>query len=133
MKALTSTARLIHPLILVSAAFLVCANGALAADFVGDAQMQARALLAATSGVRPHALNYPIATATDSRRRYSGDAQEEAQQLIISTNSRAGQVARSKSAYAKSEDITLNVSTRANRVVVDASEAARRMIIGLGG
>ena len=50
MNSSIPTKRLTHGLILISAALLINANAALAADRAGDAQTQARDLLAGTVG-----------------------------------------------------------------------------------
>ena len=86
MNSPIPTQTLIHRLILTSAALLVYADGALAADFVGDAQMQARALLTATSGARPNAVDNRITPPTDGHQISNIDAQEQARQLLSGTS-----------------------------------------------
>src|SRR5260370_28017017 len=53
LKSMIPSNTLGRRLMLASAGLLLCANGALAAGGVGDAQMHARALLTGTLGQRP--------------------------------------------------------------------------------
>src|SRR5260370_22046097 len=71
---------------LASAGFLLCANGALAAEVVGDAQMQARDLLSGTVGGRPKIADVSSAVPTDDRHVLNLDPQEQARDLILGKN-----------------------------------------------
>lgn len=112
----------VYRLMLLSAALLIFTGRAFAADVVGDAQMQAKALLTGTSGGRPNAVGHPISTPTNGRQRSNTDPQEQARRLILGANNHAGQVGQASA-----------VSARETRVFADASRAARRMILGFGG
>src|SRR5713226_8617467 len=73
-------------LMLASAGLLLCANGALAAAVVGDAPMQARALLSGTVGGRPKAADISSANPTDERHLLNLDPQEQARYRILGKN-----------------------------------------------
>jgi hypothetical protein len=132
MNSPIPTQTLIHRLILTSAAFLIYADGALAAGFGGDAQMQAKALLTATSGARPNAVDNRITPPTDGHQMFTIDAQEQARQLLSGTSNLARTTSRPMSADSK-KGTKSAVSARDNPVYVDASESARRMILGIRG
>jgi hypothetical protein len=119
MNSSLSTKTLLHRFMLVSAALLIYADNALAANVVGDAQMQARALLTGMSGGRTGTAEHPIATPSGDRQRSDQDPQELARRLILGANHRAGNVKPA-------------VSALETRDYVGASKAARRMILGLG-
>lgn len=66
----------IHRLMLISAALLVYANGAFAADFVGDAQAHARARLSGTLSTPPNAVDNRITLPTDGHQMSIVDVQD---------------------------------------------------------
>lgn len=132
MNSRIPTQTLIHRLMRISAALLVYADGALAADSVGYAQMQARALLTATSGARPNTVDNRITPPTDGHQMSTIDAQEHARQLLLGTTNLAWTSSPPISADSKRSTRSA-VSARGNPVYVDALEAARRTILGIGG
>src|SRR5258708_11975130 len=73
-------------LMLASAGFLLCANGALAAEVVGDAQMQARDLLSGTVGGRPKIADVSSAVPTDDRHVLNLDPPEQTRDPILGKN-----------------------------------------------
>jgi len=115
-------------LILISAAILINANTVLAADRVGDAQMQARDLLSGTVG-GTKTFDKSLAISADDRQKSYPDPQEQARQLILGKPSSAREFAvRSKT------NVPVAVSGRRNsHVHADPQELARRMILGTGG
>lgn len=106
---------------LISAVFLLQANNVLAAEFVGDAQMQARDLLSGTVGGRARTVDQaPVISVHGTS---SLDPQEQARQLILGKPDRGG--------------IKLNatpaVAVQGNHPSYpDPQESARRMILGAG-
>src|SRR5260370_3721277 len=68
-------------LMLASAGLLLCANRALAAEVVGDAQMQARPLLSGTVGGRPKFADVFSPIPTDDRPLLHLDPQDQARDL----------------------------------------------------
>jgi hypothetical protein len=132
MNLLISTRRPIHRLMLISAALLVCADGALGADFVGDGQMQARAQLTGTSGTRPNAVEKRSTAPTDGHQTSRIAPQEQARQLLLGTSNLAGITSPWISADSKRGKKSA-VSARDNLVYVAAQESARRMILGIAG
>ena len=100
-------------LMLASAGFLLCANGALAAEVVGDAQMQARDLLSGTVGGRAKIVDVSPAIPAHGRHAFNLDPQEQARQLILGKPNSAGIAGQ-------------NI----RRVYADGQESARRMLLG---
>jgi hypothetical protein len=70
-------------LILLSAAILFNANTVLAANRVGDAQMQARDLLSGTVGGRTKTVDKSFAISADHRQESYPDPQDQARRLIL--------------------------------------------------
>jgi hypothetical protein len=132
MKSSVLTQTPIRRLMLISAAILIYADGALAADFVGDAQMQAQELLTGTADVRLNAIDRRITTPTNGHQVSSSDPQEQARQILLGTFGLARITSRRISADSKRGTISA-VTARDNPVYVDAQESARRMILGIGG
>jgi hypothetical protein len=100
-------------LMLISAGILLHANGALAAQFVGDPQMQADDLLSGTVGGRAKIVEGSPAVPADGRHAFNPDPQQQARQLILGKPTSAG-IARQ------------NIQ----RVYADAQDSARRMLLG---
>ena len=71
-----------HGLVLSSSLFLLQANHVIAAEAVGDAQMQARDLLSGTAGGRTSIVNESRAIPSNDQTS-SLDPQEQARQLIL--------------------------------------------------
>ena len=111
-----------HVLVLISAAILLHANNGLAADLVGDAQMQARDLLSGTVNGQAKTFDASPAIPADGHRTPNLDPQEQARQLILGKPN-VGGVAGSKVAPA--------VSARGKRRgYSDPQKSAQRMILG---
>ena len=133
MNSLISMKILNRPLILLSAAILINANTALAANRVGDAQMQARDLLSGTVGGRAKIIHKSLAISADHLQKSYPDPQEQARQLILGKPSLDGTAGREFAAQSNT-NVRVPVSARQNdRVHTDPQELARRMILGAGG
>jgi hypothetical protein len=118
-------------LVLLSAAFLLQTGGALAAARAGDAQTQARELLAQTTGARSVAARFK--SLPDSETSLAAwDPQEQARQVILSTQSAGGSAKVAGPRYAKSISLAEVAGTEHRRAYSDAQEMARRMILGTG-
>jgi hypothetical protein len=110
-------------LILISAAILINANTALAADRVSDAQMQARDLLSGTGG-GTKTIDRSLAMSADHHQRSYADPQKQARQIILGKPSFDGGV-QSRT------NVPVPVSARwKSRVHTDPQESARRVILG---
>ena len=117
-------------LILISAAILINANTVLAADRVGDAQMQARDLLSGTVGGKTKIMDKSLAILAD-QKSYP-DPQTQARQLILGKPSFDGAVSRELAVQSKT-NVLLPMSARRNDSAhTDPQELARRMILGAG-
>ena len=122
-----------RPLILISAAILINANTVLAADRVGDAQMQARDLLSGTVGGRTKTIDKSLAISADHHQESYPDPQEQARRLILGKPSFDGTVSREFAVQSKT-NVPVPVSARQHgRVHTDPQELARRIILGAGG
>jgi hypothetical protein len=124
-----TTRRPISHWILITAALLVYADGALAADHVGDPQLQAAALLTGTSAGRPHVDDDSITPHADGHQKSRIDPQEQARELIVGTSDLSRATIPPSSANSK-RATQFSVS---KPVYVDALKFARRMILGLAG
>ena len=112
-------------LLLISAAVLINANTVLAADRVGDAQMQARDLLSGTVG-GTGTIDKSLAISAGHHQKSYADPQKQARQIILGRPSFDGTVSR--------EFVPVSVSARRNsRIHTDPQELTRRMILGTGG
>jgi hypothetical protein len=116
-------------LILISAAILVNANTVLAADRVGDAQMQARDLLSGTVGGNPKIIDRSLATSADTYQKSYPDPQTQARWLILGNSSFDGAVSQEFAVQAKT-NAPVPVSARRGSAHTDPQELARRMILG---
>jgi hypothetical protein len=123
MKSLIPARTLGHGLMLISAAFLLHATNGLAAEFVGDAQMQAGDLLSGTSGGRPKIIESRTIP-EDSNATSRLDPQEQARQFILG-KPKLGVVTGRKLGAVTGRTID-------HRADEDAQELARRMILGHG-
>jgi hypothetical protein len=118
-------------LMLASAGLLLCANGALAAEVAGDAQMQARDLLSGTVGGRSKFADVSPAVSTDDRRVPTLDPQEQARELILGKNF-AGTTHQAASLDSKTDAIPVASVQPTRRADVDGQELAQRMLLGNG-
>jgi hypothetical protein len=119
-------------LILISAAILINANTVLAANRVGDAQMQARDLLSGTVGGRTKTIDKSLAISADHHQASYPDPQEQARWLILGKPSFDGTADREFAVQSKT-NVPVSVSARRNgHVYTDPQELARRMILGAG-
>jgi hypothetical protein len=119
-------------LILISAAILINANTVLAADRVGDAQMQARDLLSGTVGGKTKIIDRSLAISTDRYQKSYPDPQTLARQLILGKSSFDGALSR-EFAVQSTTNVPVPVSARRDSAHTDPQELARRMILGVGG
>jgi hypothetical protein len=120
-------------LMLISAGVLLHANGALAAKFVGDPQMQASELLSGTVGGRAKIVDASPAISGDGRRAFSPDPQEQARQLILGAPKFAGIADRAVGFDSKTKVTTVASAQSIRRTYADGQESAREMLLGTGG
>ena len=118
-------------LMLASAGLLLCANGALAAEVVGDAQMQARDLLSGTVGGRAKIADVSSASPTDDRHVPTLDPQEQARELILGRNF-ADTTHQAASLDSKTDAISVAFVQRIRSADFDGQEMAQRMLLGNG-
>jgi hypothetical protein len=118
-------------LILASAGLLLCANGALAAEVVGDAQMQARDLLSGTVGGLPKFADASYAIPTDDRHVPNLDPHEQALDLILGKHF-AGTAHQAASLDSRSDAIPMASVHRIRRADIDGQELAQRLLLGTG-
>jgi hypothetical protein len=117
-------------LVLMSAAILLHATGALAGELVVDAQMQARDLLSGAVSGRAKTLDTSPPIPADGRQASNLDSQEQARQLILGKANFGGVAALTVPADSTAK-VTPAVSTRGERRVhSSAQESAQRMILG---
>jgi hypothetical protein len=119
--------------VLIAAAILLHANNVLAAEFVGDAQIQARDLLSGTVGGRAKTVDASPAISAEGHHQTSNlDPQEQARQLILGKRSFDG-VAGTRVALDSKTKVAPAARARGKRrECSDAQELARRMILGTG-
>jgi len=113
-------------LMLASAGLLLCANGALAAEVVGDVQMQARDLLSGTVGGQPKIADVSCAIPTDVLNL---DPQEEARDLILGKNV-AGTAHQAASLDSKTDAMPAPSVRRIRSADIGGQELAQRMLLG---
>ena len=131
MKSFIPSNTLGRRLMLASAGLLLCANGALAAEVVGDAQMQARDLLSGTVGGRPKIADVSSAVPTDDRHVLNLDPQEQARDLILGKNF-AGTAHQAASLDSKTGATPAASVQRIRRADIGGQELAERMLLGKG-
>jgi hypothetical protein len=129
MKSFIPSNTLGRRLMLASAGFLLCANGALAAEVVGDAQMQARDLLSGTVGGRPKIVDVSSAIPTDDRQEPKIDPQEQARELILGKHF-AGTAHQAASLDSTAPAMPADSVQRIRRADMDGQDSARRMLLG---
>jgi len=130
MKSFLSSNTLAHRLMLASAGLLLCANGAFA-EFVGDAQMQARDLLSGTVGGEPKFADVSFANPTDDRPVPYLDPQEQARELILGENF-AGTAHQAASVDSTADAMSAASVKSVRRGEFDGQELAQRMLTGKG-
>lgn len=124
---LTQTAN--RALVLVSAALLLQTGGALVTARAGDAQAQARQLLAPTTGDRSATGQFNLHV--DGGTSLAAlDPQEQARRVLLGTSSAGGEAGAPASRYAKSTSPVEVVGRDQRRAHANAQEMARRMILG---
>jgi hypothetical protein len=114
-------------LVLLSAAFLLQAGGALTAARAGDAQTQARELVSQTTAGRSVAAQ-SNALPDGGTSLAALDPQEQARRVLLGTQGAGGEVAAPR--YAKSTSPSGVAGRGHRRAHSDAQEMARRMILG---
>ena len=117
--------------VLMAAAILLNGNMVLAAEFVGDAQMQARDLLSGTVGGRAKIVDASPAVSAHSHKTSNLDPQDQARELILG-NRPPGRAAGRRVALDSKAKVSEAVPSRSKRRESDAQESARRMILGIG-
>jgi hypothetical protein len=118
-------------LMLASAGLVLCANGALAAEVAGDAQMHARDLMSGTVGGRPKFADVSPAASTDDRHAPTLDPQEQARELILGKNV-ADTDHHAASLDSKTDAIPVASVQRIRPADFDGQEMAQRMLLGNG-
>jgi hypothetical protein len=118
-------------LMLASAGFLICANGALAAEVVGDAQMQARDLLSGTVGGQSKFADLSSAIPTDDRHVQYLDPQEQARDLLFG-NHFAATADQAASLDPKTDAMPAASVQRVRRTDIGGQELAQGMLLGEG-
>ena len=116
---------------LASAGLLLCANGALAAEVVGDARMQARDLLSGTVGGRPKFDEVSSAIPTDDGPAPYIDPHEQARDLILGKHF-ASTAHLAASLDSTTDEVPAASVQRILRVDFDGQELAQRMLLGKG-
>jgi hypothetical protein len=118
---------------LISAGILLHANGALAAKFALDPQMQASDLLSGTVGGRTKIVDASPATPAGGRHASNADPQQQARQMMLGKPDFAGIADRAVGVDSKTK-VTTVASVRSNRrTYTDGQESARRLLLGAGG
>jgi hypothetical protein len=117
-------------LMLASAGILLYANGALAAEFVGDAQTQARDLLSGTVGGRARIADVSSAIPTDDRHVSNLDPQEQARDVILGKSNFADTASQAIGLDSKTAAAPAESARGIHRADVDGQESAQRMILG---
>jgi hypothetical protein len=144
MNSFIPVKKLRSGLLLISAAFLLHGNGALAAEAEGDAQSQARDLLSGTVGGRARvvdaspamgaggAMGADGAMATDGVGTPGLDPQEQARQLILGKPT-VRRIEEPLAALEPQTNVAPAVLARGgHRTYADPQDSARRMILGSG-
>ena len=118
-------------LMLASAALLICANGALAAEVVGDAQMRARDLLSGTVGGQPKFADVSSAISTDDPQVQYFDPLEQARDLLF-RNHFAAAADQAASLDSKMNSMPAASVQRTRRTNMGGQEMAQGMLLGKG-
>ena len=124
-----SSNKVVRRLTLASAGLLICVNGALAAEVVGDAQMQARDLLSGTVSGQPKFADVSSAIPTDDPQVPYPDPQEQARDLIFGNHFPA--VADQAASLDPKTDAMPTASVqRTRRADIGGQELAQGMLLG---
>jgi hypothetical protein len=119
-------------LVPISAAILLLATNVFAAEFVDDAQTQARDLLSGTVGGRAKTIDASPVIPADGDQTSNLDSQEQARRLILG-RPYIGVAGAPRVALDSKSKVAPAVSARdKGRAYSDAQESARRMILGKG-
>jgi hypothetical protein len=116
---------------LASAGLLLCANGAFAAEVVGDAQMQASDLLSGTVGGQPKVVDVSSASPSDDGQVLNFDPQEQARDFILG-KSVAGTAGQAANLDSTTDSIPAASAQLISRTEVGSQESAQRMLMGKG-
>jgi hypothetical protein len=125
------SSKMLHWRLALMAATILGANNVLAAEFVDDAQMQARDLLSGTVGGRAKIVNASPVVAERRSRTSNLDPQEQARELILGERSFGRATGRRVDIGSDTRFSTLGHLGK-RREFSDAQELARRMILGVG-
>jgi hypothetical protein len=117
--------------VLIAATILLHANNVLAAELVGDAQMQARDLLSGTVGGQVKITDASPTLSALGHQTSNLDPQEQARELILGKRT-PGPVAGRRVALDSKTKVLAVVPARGKHRESDAQELARRMILGIG-
>jgi hypothetical protein len=121
---------LIYCLIPLSAAILLHPSNSLAAEYVGDAQIQARDLLSGTVGGQSRTADKSLPKSADGDQTSNVDPQDQARQLILGKTN-FGKANGRAVALEPKMNATPVLSTKGSpRTYPDPQESARRMILG---
>src|SRR6202051_1895517 len=131
LKSFISSNTLGRRLMLASAGLVLCANGALAAEVVGDAQMHASDLMSGTVGGRPKFADVSSAIPTDDQHVQILDPQEQARDLLLGKNF-AGTAHQTASFDSKRDAVPVASVQPVSRNDIDGQELAQRMLLGNG-
>jgi hypothetical protein len=131
LKSLIPSNTLGRRLMLASLGLLLCANGALAAEVVGDAQMQARDLLSGTVGGQPTFADVSSAISTDDPQVQYFDPVEQARDLLF-RNHFAAAADLAASLDSKMNAMPAASVQRTRRSNMGGQEMAQGMILGKG-
>jgi hypothetical protein len=118
---------------LISAGILLHATGVPAAESAGDAQTQAKDLLAGTVGGRAKIVDASRAVPADGRRAFDTDPQQQARQLILGEPDAARTADRAVGFGSKAQVTTVASARDISLPYIDGQESARRMLLGVGG
>jgi len=123
--------KLSYQFVPMAAAILLHANMVLAAEFVGDAQMQARDLLSGTVGGRAKIVDALPAISAHGPETSNLDPQDQARELILGDRT-LGRLARRRVALDSKTKVSAALPERGKARESDAQELARRMILFIG-
>jgi hypothetical protein len=126
----TPTKWLNHVLMLIFAVFLLHANNGLAADWVGDAQVQARDLLSGTVNGQAKTYDASPAIPAGGHQTPNLDPQEQARQLILGKPNFGGTAGLKVATDSKTKVTPAAVVRGKRRAGADPQKLAQRMILG---
>jgi hypothetical protein len=121
---------LIYCLIPLSAAILLHPSNSLAAEYVGDAQIQARDLLSGTVGGQSRTADKSLPKSADGDQTSNVDPQNQARQLILGKTNFGKANGRAVALEPKMNATPVLSTKDSPRTYPDPQESARRMILG---